>query len=287
MNTGSLVTLLQSDREMILSALGRDRSPQAAQGTLQRALDRVSLRFAEQCDDRDLNDRAQMILRSLKSALTLMDSVSEVRVWEASVKSQDRPRFTPGTLGLMALGIVLQLSVMLGLMFSGGRLTGLLTLFEALVPAALGMAALFYAGFRAGDRRPVHSEDPVTRQEFLIDPEKVYHELHGMMQVADSALSEARGRAPAPEATSDAPLAQRQIELFANLLEGLYALEAQEAREMIEAIRFHLHTWGIEVRDMTDDSAAWFETLPAARPGTIRPALVKEGKIVKKGLAGR
>ena len=51
MDNVTLSSLLESDREMILASLNRDRSPQAAQTALEKALDRVSLRYAEQCPD--------------------------------------------------------------------------------------------------------------------------------------------------------------------------------------------------------------------------------------------
>ena len=58
-----------------------------------------------------------------------------------------------------------------------------------------------------------------------------------------------------------------------------------DSREMIEAIRFHLHNAQVEVADYEKGREAWFEFLPARLPGTIRPALVQGDRLIKKGLA--
>ena len=57
------------------------------------------------------------------------------------------------------------------------------------------------------------------------------------------------------------------------------------AHEMAESIRFYLHSARIEAVDYEKGRENWFEFLPASRSGTIRPALVSNGKLVKKGMA--
>ena len=75
------------------------------------------------------------------------------------------------------------------------------------------------------------------------------------------------------------------LELFSELLESAYAAGSDSGREQAEAIRFYLHRSGIEVCDYVAGRESWFEFLPAGGVGTIRPALVTEGRLLKKGLA--
>lgn len=288
MENATLLELLESDREMILASLNRDRSPAAAQAALEKALDRVALRYAEQCADATSRDAAQAILRALRSALPLVDSVGEVRRWQRTAPDLTR-RIKPAALGLMALGVVLELAVMLGLLITGGRLTGALAFIEALLPAALGMAALYWAGLKQG--RPLKQKDeaPDLRDEFLIDADRVWHHLRGMLLLADSAVEHARSQATVDQqrqaTAGQSPLDQAQAELFAGLLENCYAQDSAEGREMAEGIRFYLHGMGVEAADYAKGREAWFEFLPAQKPGTIRPALLHDDKLIKKGLA--
>ena len=92
-----------------------------------------------------------------------------------------------------------------------------------------------------------------------------------------------------------------ELELLSRLLEDAYGRRGEDelADEEIGQIKFYLHRKNIDVVDWTDntgkrggkedsDSAArtgWFDMIPAFTAGTIRPALVADGRLLKKGLA--
>ena len=61
---------------------------------------------------------------------------------------------------------------------------------------------------------------------------------------------------------------------------------------MIAGNRYYLHCKHVEVTDHDAASSGdaggtenWFDLIPAYETGTLRPALVSEGKLLKKGLA--
>ena len=287
MENAKLMVLLESDREMILAAVARDRTPAAVQAALEKALDRVALRFAEQCEEARTRQAAQLMLSAMKSALPLMDSVGEVRRWQRDTTASDRPR--PGALAWTALvgGAVLTLSAVMALAFSGDH-GGLLTALRAIVPALLGLAAVFWAGMKFAAPAKA-DETPNVREEFLVDADKLWHRLRGMLLVADNALEGVRAEADTEArhtaTVSAGPVARAETELFSGLLESIYAMDGADAREMAEDIRFYLHGAGVEVVDCAPGRERWFEFLPSQRPGTLRPALVSEDKLIKKGLA--
>ena len=291
MEDTNLVGLFENDREMILASLGKDRSPAASQAALEKALDRIMLRAAEQYSDSALRDGAQLALSSIKSALPLMDSIGEVRRWQKSTAAASKRR-DPGLLAWVALigGAVITLAAIMGMAFVSTR-GSLMVLLKAVIPAAAGMAAIFWSGTRFAAPKPAAPAEPSdVRDEYLVDPERVLHHLRGMLLVADNALEGIRGRRAAEAArdareVGQAPLERNQVELFAGLLENAYAQHSADAGEMAESIRFYLHGAQIDVVDYEKGRENWFEFLPAQRPGTIRPALVNGDRLVKKGLA--
>lgn len=292
MDNMSLTALLEADQEMVLASLNSDRSPEAAEAALEKSLDRIALRFGEECDDENARAAAGLVLKTLRSALPLMASVNEVKRWQRTPgDAAKRPRMKPMTIALLTVGVVLELSVMLGLLFTGHRATGVLTLLEAIIPAGLGMAALFFAGMQYARPQLAVGDSPVEREEFLISPDRVWHELKGMALLADSAVQAEQSMASQrrsdqePAAVGTSKVDARQLELFSSLLENVYARNDADSREMVESIRFYLHGAGVDALDYEKGREAWFEFLPAQRAGTIRPALVSEGKVVKKGLA--
>ena len=292
MENETLLSLFEQDKDMVMSEIARDRSPAAAQAVAEKAIDRVLYRHAEHCGDPAVRESAQIILRTIKSALPLMDSVGEVHRWQKTVGADSKPKPSPLAWAALALGAVLVVSAMLGLMLSGGRLLGIVVLVEALLPVAAGMALLFWAGMRFASPKKARSrggeESSAVREEFLVDSEKLWHHLRGMMLLADGMLDSVRARAASQrqaEAAGTSALPAGQAELFAGILENAYGQQTADAKEMIEAIRFYLHSTQVEVVDYAKGREAWFEFLPAMRPGTIRPALVSGEKLLKKGLA--
>ncbi len=288
----SLQALLESDRDMILSNLARDRSPAAAQTVLEKAVDRVMYRYVEQCQDPQLRDEAQYILQSVRNTLPLIDAVSEARDWEKKPDASGggKGKLRPAALALLLAGAVLVLASALAGLVGGGR-GGALGFIRALVPVVLGGAALYWSGVLTA--RPEKRREKTAAQvrtEFLVDPEKSFHCLRGALVMADHQLDTIRQetavqRQKATEAEGKGGLSRKELDFFSELLESAYGTEDEGAREMISGIRFFLHGAQIDAADYEPGRESWFEFLPASRPGTLRPALVRDGALLKKGLA--
>lgn len=294
METITLVSLLDEDREQVMANIARDRALPAAQAALEKELDRVTYRYAEACGDAALRDSATHLLQAVKNTLPVMDGVGETRTWKKQYGEPEEKGFVLGGGALAALlgGLVLVLASVLAMLIAGRG--GALAFFKVLLPVALGCGLLFWAGLlsaRGKGPKPAAAGDAPTRTEYLADGEKLWHCLRGALVQADGQLErirEARAavRAAAPsEAAPVDEVSPAALELFAGLLESAYAAGDEGARESASAIRFYLHGAGVEAVDFSAGRESWFEFLPAARPGTIRPALVSNGKLLKKGMA--
>ena len=292
----SLQALLEADREMLEAALAKDRSLPAAQTALEKEIDRILYRCLEQCEDARLRSAAQYILQAVKNTLPLMDAVGEAQAWRRTIEPEARRRVRPAALIFLFAGVLLVLATVLALHFGGGGFTLTLPLLRAALPALGGMACLFWSGvlFARPEKKKAAPEAPAVRTEFLIDIEKTWGKLRAIMMLADNALASVRDEAALErrrqaEAQAGGDLDAQQVELFAELLESAYALRsgdrAEDAREMITGISFYLHGSAVDVIDFEKGKEAWFEFLPASGMGTLRPALVSGGKLLKKGLA--
>lgn len=291
----SLAALLDDDREMILANLARDRSLPAAQASLEKAVDRVMYRYTEAAESEALRDGAQYILQSMKNTLPLIDAVGEARNWkkEAPKPAKNGLRFGAMQAFLVTLGTLLILASVLAVMFAG-HLGGALAFVKALVPTVIGCGALLWAGVSMGrpkKQRQKAAAEEDTRTEFLVDGEKAFHMLRGAMLQADGLLDRLRQElAVADQSRADGAqgggLSGETLELLASLLEAAYAAGDDAAKESASAIRFYLHNAQVDVVDYTPGKESWFEFLPA-EPGTLRPALVSGGRLLKKGMAAR
>ena len=54
---------------------------------------------------------------------------------------------------------------------------------------------------------------------------------------------------------------------------------------MISGIRYYLYRKNVEIVNYSREQASSFELLPGKKTGTLRPALMANGRLLKKGLA--
>ena len=105
----SLAALLEEDREMIVANLARDRSPEAAQSALEKAVDRVMYRYTEAAGSETLRDAAQHILQAIKNTLPMIGAVGEARTWKKELPKGEKQglRLNVWTVLTLLAGILL------------------------------------------------------------------------------------------------------------------------------------------------------------------------------------
>ena len=162
-------------------------------------------------------------------------------------------------------------------------------------------------------------ETPDRLIELRIDPDRIWNCLRAMVMVVDRNMQEFRDRMEAEKRAARTAAeasgggytggaGKREVQLLSDLLELAYSQRMQEpsrgwgdksaakvdiqtAEEMIDNICFYLHEREIEAVDYTQEQqrehAEWFERLPASygKSMTLRPALVQDGRLLRKGLA--
>ena len=291
----TLIELYEADIDRLRETLLRDRTTAAAMDAVDKELNRIALRCAGESQDAARRDGAQLLLNALRSALPLIDVTAEVRTWKRDVSRAEakREKLPVRSVVMLAGGGLLILGALLTLHTSNP-----LTMALSLACAAGGGALAFFGGRASrGKPAPSRADDAPVRTETLVDVEKLMHTVRGLLLFADGRLEElARARESEIRATptltvpgADANISEEPIDLLSDLLEIAYAQRSgandADAREMISGMRYYLHAQGIELEDYTEAHRAWFELLPASEAGTMRPAMTRDGKLVRKGTA--
>ena len=165
---------------------------------------------------------------------------------------------------------------------------------DAVTPLGLlvvSLAALFFAGLFLGKSRHITVEKKTELQtEITMDGESIYQALHTAVMVMDKNLEDVRSssewEARRKENAGEAPaLASDEADLYGALLEAWYSKDGDMALDRLADLKYYLHKKGIDCVDYSAEHAAWFDMMPSFKEGTLRPALTKDGTLVKKGLA--
>ena len=301
----TLQTLLEQEKERLISALsGAD--PVSAVRSMNAALDRILYAFNDGEENPRVREAADGMLQAAKAACSLADCAGETTIYGRTEYGKTVPgkrKLSKGGLLLLVLGLIGAASTVLGAQFLASSAAGLPPRWVLAGVPLLTAAALFFAGMLL--RRGKETSKETLHAETKIDASLAYNRLLSVILVIDKRLEEVRSAARQEEKArlreQASALDGAELELLSRLLEDAYGRRGEDelAEEEISQIRFYLHQKNVEVVDWTDDAvqqsgteggaavinSSWFDMIPAYSGGTIRPALVADGKLLKKGMA--
>ncbi len=303
----TLQTVFEQDRERLTSALSGADAVSAVR-VLNSELDRILYTFNDREESARVREAAESMIRTAKAACSLLDSAGETRIYgrtEYGVAAPGKGKLPKGGILLLIIGLAAAAvtAVCALLSASSAQPAGLPPRWLLAGAPLLAAAALFFAGMllRRGREAPKETLHAETR----LDPSRIYTHLLSVILVMDKCLEEVRSadrREEREHAREQAAAADpAELELLSQLLEEAYDRrgEDEQADETISQISFYLHKKGVDVVDWTSDAvlpggpagseaagrSGWFDMMPAFRSGTIRPALIADGKLLKKGMA--
>ena len=288
----TMLEYTDSQRSRIIAELGDADDAARIRRALDNHLVRMLTAYNEDCPSDILREYAASLVTLGRSALSWIDSGGEIRIWEEKKPSgTDRKLSGKGKILfvlLTALGVIaLAAACVMILSLPGKGYLGRIP--AALLLPAAGGVCLFMAGLIHGKGNGPGSGENLKTQ-LTYDKDKIFRHLREIIMTMDKCLGDldasqrARERVLSGKQGNMLP-DEKQLSLYADLLEAGAARDADSALDAIETLRYYLHSQGIETVDEKDGQEEWFEYMPSDREGTIRPALVREGVLLKKGLA--
>lgn len=272
--------LLEKDKERLMNRLANAASPQEAARECEDELGRILIEYNEQAPSDRVSEAAYYSMQTAKAAISLVDSTGEIRAYE---RTSGAPVSKKNYVIPLAGGVAATAAGGLMLVLAPAAVAPI-----GLVALVAGFAAAFVGGVRFGARR----SQPVLRDQIFetrVDGGKIYSNLLRMMTVIDRNLSDVHGREKqeTPNLTVKTEKASaEELELLAGILESAYARRDEgDSEDIISSVKFYLHRQGIDVVEYTSENERWFNKMPSKRRGTIRPAFVKDGGVLIRGIA--
>ena len=320
----TMQTVLEDDKERLLSRIS-DTDRNGVIRELQSELDRVLMTFNEEESSEIIRETVNAMMQTARSAVNLIDIEGTARIFGQTQyrtgekestfttvsKKKNHTRGHPAGKPSLRFWILLIMSIlcMIWTVYSAAPILGTTdgkSFLHILAGAILTAGTAFAAGESIKSPGVFSAEKLFA--EASVDPEKAYRALLSVIltmdQVVDSirASEELKKRsALTGDQEHGVPADPAELELMAQLLEDAYSRkqEEEQAEELCMHLKYYLHQKEIDVVDYEKLQAnpgtskdretllheAWFDLIPAYAPGTIRPALVRNGILLKKGLA--
>ena len=286
----SFQALLEQDKERFLSLLSKNTSTVAIIKDVEAEFDRLLYSFNNESENDAVKDAARQMIQTAKSTASFIDTSGETKLWKKTAygakPEKGKRSFFFWLLLLLSVCALCGYSVyqyyLVHMQFK--------TIYDFLPFLLLLPVAIFFFLSGVTSKRKAVEEKADLEAEVSTDIQKVYRSVLSAVLVIDRNLEDIRTeeriqlRKQMKEHKDS--LDKEEIDLLAHILESAYSTKQDESSvEMISQIKYYLHNKKIEVIDYSDENSAWFDFIPAYDEGTIRPAFVIEGMLIKKGLA--
>ena len=282
----TMQSLLEKDKERFLNEINGLRSAETLIKKVDAELGRLLFLYNEKEESDSVKTAAYSIMQSLRASASLVDSVKEAKLYSYTAlnEEKEKKKISPKMWIFLGIGLGCGVAAVILLLMSirAVQLVINLPLFAVLLAAAL--VCIFLAGLTAhGRTRKPKSEINV---EIEYDGDKIYRHLYSCILTADRMLEEIRTQDTIEKRKSleneKKDVDPHEISLLAQLLEDAYAQRDNDfSNEVIQHIKYYLHNRNIDVLD--EGEHAWFDSLPG-EGGTVRPAIVMDQTVLKKGL---
>ncbi len=242
-----------------------------AADALGRTLDKLRMETRSQADTPALSRETDRLFDAARQAALMMLSVTEADITArpALLTGKDKLR---QALPWASAGISLVLTAWMELL---GQHAGAVV---ALIGAGVSVAQAWLKQSRP-DAADMTARTRVDARELMRLSDRLIHAL-------DDALEQARSE-QLTAATNDKPaLTSDWYAPIQMLMEAVYTQDGAYALKAVPQLTSALEDQGIELCPFTEENRAWFDMFPGTEPGlTIRPALVKNGRVLARGQA--
>ena len=290
-----MTDLLEKDKDKLLTELSAAASADKAIHVLENEIDKLLLKHNEQCETDRERESAAYMMQAVRLSLPLIDSNGKIKVWESGGHKDDEDNggsFKLSFLILLIIGLAL-------CVFGFGPL-----MMDAYLGVAdnardqvilhggatiVGLIALYFSGYMYSRPKKVKGKKEY-QVDIRVDADRIYRNFRTALLSVDQSLEEIsaaeRWKAREKAGSIDGrTVTQSELDLFSDLLAAAYSGDAEYALEKVEQIKFFLHRQQIEVVDYSKENEKYFDLMPGSKAATIRPAMVAQGGLLKKGLA--
>lgn len=285
----TMQSILEKDKEKFLQMLNSEDDAEKAAAQVSRELSRILYVFNEQDESDEVKKAAMQMISAVQASTSFLDSAGETDVYHRTARETNSRGHLPVRFWLLAMATVAcGGGAVVMYVLKGNPVSSIIELPLVLALLAGMIVFTFLTGQSAHkvDRKP--QEEYLTRTTF--DAMKVYRAVFTAVVAIDKQLQDVRTAAAMAakkqRTETRGNISDAELELLGTLLETAMAEEGEGAQQTVSEIRYYLHRRGIDVVDYTSAHKPWFDMMPSAgTAGTIRPAIVMDGNVLKKGLA--
>ena len=272
--------IYKSRKDNLAQRIRESKSLYETGSVISEVFETMQYQYLSQEGNASQTEKLTDLVNMAKTAFPLLESVSKYKLWEDAEKTPKKKKsLMPGFITLL-IGLALVFGPLGYYMFLYN--VKLEKMQNFMLPMAVGCLFILIAGFMLFFRRKVKSKATV---EISVDADDIVKRLEDMVKHIDTLLAKEKQSQKITQQLMDSAINADEAQLFSYLMEAKLSADADFALEQLEEVERYLAKQDVMLVKYIKGNEKYFDFLEGEETKTIRPALVRGGEMLTKGLA--
>ena len=276
----TMLEIYRSRKDNLILRIKESKSLYETGSVISEVFETMQYQYLSQPGNEELTGKLTQIMAFAKTAFPLIESVSKYKLWENAEGPQPKKKSPVPGLVAYLIGVAMIFVTLGYYMFLNNLKFADMQTYMAVMAA--GCLVMFVSGFMLFHRRKVKSKAVV---EISVDADDIIRRIEDMVKLIDKMLEEEKAYQKQQAVLMDSAINEDEVQLFSYLMEAKLSGEADFALEQLDEVEHYLAKQDVILVKYTKGNEKYFEFLEGEETKTIRPAFVRKGEIMKKGLA--
>ena len=272
--------IYKSRKDNLAQRIRESKSLYETGSVISEVFETMQYQYLSQEGNASQTEKLTDLVNMAKTAFPLLESVSKYKLWEDAEKAPKKKKsLMPGFITLL-IGLALVFGALGYYMFLYN--VKLEKMQNFMLTMAVGCLFILIAGFMLFFRRKVKSKATV---EISVDADDIVKRLEDMVKHIDTLLAKEKQSQKITQQLMDSAINADEAQLFSYLMEAKLSADADFALEQLDEVERYLAKQDVMLVKYIKGNEKYFDFLEGEETKTIRPALVRGGEMMTKGLA--
>ncbi|MBQ8604192.1 MAG: hypothetical protein IJ410_05050 [Oscillospiraceae bacterium] len=277
----TMFDIYRSRRDNLLLRIRESKSLYETGSVISEAFETMQYQYLSQPGNEALTDKLARIMTLTKASFPLLESVNKYKMWENAEENKQPKKKSPlPGFAMLLIGVAMVMAPLCYYMFV--QSIPFADMQTHLMVMGGGCLVILIAGFMLFFRRKIKTKTVV---EISADAEDIVKRLEEVVKQIDIMLAAEKEAMKRQSALLASAINDDEAQLFGYLMEAKLSGQRDFALEQLDEVEHYLAKQDVILVNYTKGNEKYFDFLTGEETKTIRPAFLRGGRIMLKGLA--
>ena len=278
--TMTLLEIYRSRKDSLAQRIKESKSLYETSGVIAESLETMQYQYLSDSENQPVKDKLDGLIKMAKTSLPLIESVNKSKLWDNHENAAPKKKNPLPGIILLILGVALVYASFVQYIFV--RNIKFATVQSNFIAMGIGCLLILVAGFALFFRKKPKNKAVV---EIMVDAEDLLNRFEEVIKSIDAILAKEKAEAANVQRLIDGSINADEAQLFSYLMEAKYSGQPDFAMEQLDEVEHYLTKMDVLIVNYNKGNEKYFNFLEGDEEKTARPALLRSGEIMVKGLA--